>query len=137
MTINSSEQKNQLNRNGNRRGMHPNSIANLKPIPWVTGESGNPKGQSITARQNEMYDEVCSFDGKDRTWREALAEGGMRQALTIPVALSNLQDRQEGKVMDTPTSYQDNRVVYIIVSSEKAKELTEKIGEFGIFNREE
>ncbi|KKN50763.1 hypothetical protein LCGC14_0629330 [marine sediment metagenome] len=38
---------------------------------------------------------------------------------------------------DSPATYQDNRVVNIIVSSEKAKELTERVGDFGIFNREE
>ena len=94
----------QLKKNGrgkdkNGRTMHPNSLKNLeKKVNWVKGQSGNPKGQSITSRQQEKMDDSCPFDGQARTWREALAEGGMRQALTIPVALSNLQDRHEGKV---------------------------------------
>lgn len=86
----------QRNKNGDRRGTHPNSLKNL--VPFVKGQSGNPKGRSVSALQGDMYDESCPFDGQHRTWREALAEGGMRQALTTPVALSNLLDRQEGKV---------------------------------------
>jgi len=89
----------QLNKNGDRRGMSPNSRKNLeKRKSWKKGESGNPQGQSITARQKELMSEACPFDGQARPWLEALAEGGMRQALTTPVALSNLQDRHEGKV---------------------------------------
>ena len=94
----------QLNKNGrgkdkNGRTMHPNSLKNLKPNEdWVKGHSGNPQGQSITTRQKEKMPETCPFDRQGRPWLEALAEGGMRQALTIPVALSNLQDRHEGKV---------------------------------------
>jgi len=89
----------QLNHNGNKRGMHPNSQKNLtKRDSWKPGESGNFKGQSITARQEQMMSDVCSFDAKGRTWRDSLAEGGMRMALTTPVALNNLQDRHEGKV---------------------------------------
>lgn len=67
------------------------------------GQSGNPKGRppnplSITARQKEKYLEICPFDAQARSWLEALAESGMRQALTKPEAMGNLQDRHEGKV---------------------------------------
>ena len=98
--VNSIEQKKKNGRGKDKNGrtMHPNSLSNLKPVTWKPGQSGNPKGQSITARQNAMYDDICPYDPLGRTWREALAEGGMRMALTIPVALNNLQDRQEGKV---------------------------------------
>ena len=35
----------QLNQKGNRRGMSPKSLANLRPSPaWQPGKSGNPKG---------------------------------------------------------------------------------------------
>lgn len=71
--------------------------------PFVPGQSGNPNGrpkkaECITSRQKEKMNEVCPIDGAGRTWLEALAEGGMRQALFTPTALSNLQDRLEGKV---------------------------------------
>lgn len=114
--MNSTEQRKdfveQGNKNGDRRGMHPNSRKNL--IPFEKGVSGNPKGQSITARQSEKYDEVCPFDTQARTWRESLAEGGMRQALTTPAALSNLQDRQEGKVPEKHAIIQDTTIRFVI-----------------------
>jgi hypothetical protein len=88
----------QVNRNGNKRGMHPNSRKNLKPR-WKPGESGNPNGLSITARQKLMMAEVCPFDNKNRTWLDALAEAGMRLALVQASAMANLQDRHEGKVV--------------------------------------
>ena len=91
--------KNGRGKDKTTREMNPNSLNNLKPdARWQKGQSGNPKGQSITSRQNTKMSEVCPFDGQGRTWLEALAEAGLRQALTTPVALSNLQDRQEGKV---------------------------------------
>ena len=49
---NSIEQKNpdiKLNRKGNRRGIHPNSLKNLRPVKWQKGESGNPAGTSLRA----------------------------------------------------------------------------------------
>jgi len=96
MAENSTEQ---LNHKGNRRGLHPNSLKNLEHRKcWKPGESGNPQGQSITARQKQMMPEVCPFDVKGRPWLDALAEGGMRLALLQAAAMANLQDRHEGKV---------------------------------------
>jgi hypothetical protein len=34
-----------LNRRGDKRGLHPNSLKNLKP--WKPGQSGNPKGRPV------------------------------------------------------------------------------------------
>ena len=83
----------------NGRTMHRNSLKNLRPNPeWKPGHQGRHKGMTITQRQEQMMKESCPFDGQQRTWLEALAEGGMRQALMVPTALSNLQDRHEGKV---------------------------------------
>ena len=36
------------NRKGNGRGMHPNSIKNMRPKPWPKGVSGNPGGKPGT-----------------------------------------------------------------------------------------
>lgn len=96
----------QVKRNGrgkdkNKRQMHQNSFRNLEKgekTRWKPGEQGRHPGMTITQRQRQMMTEVCPFDAQGRTWLEAEAEGGMRQALTTPVALSNLQDRHEGKV---------------------------------------
>ena len=93
--------KNGRGKDKSGRKMHPNSLNNLKngkATQWKPGQAGNPKGSSITFRQKMMMLEPCPFDGRGRPWLEVLAEGGMRQALTTPVALSNLQDRHEGKV---------------------------------------
>ena len=106
----------ELNRIGDTRGMHPNSRGNLRPNPdWKPGQSGNPHKPTITSRQKQMMSEKCPFDAKQRSWIESLAESGMRQALTIPVALSNLQDRHEGRVTqpdDTPAIVQT--VVFVL-----------------------
>ena len=104
----------QVNSNGrgkdrNGREMHANSLNNLrKRNNWKPGESGNPKGSSISFRQKMMMNETCPFDGKGRTWLEALSEGGMRMSLMNPVALSNLQDRHEGKVSQPISGDKEN-----------------------------
>ena len=36
----------QLNKRGDTRGLHPNSLKNLKP--WQLGQSGNPKGRKVS-----------------------------------------------------------------------------------------
>lgn len=123
----------QVNKNGDGRGMHPNSLLNLKngkATQWPKGQSGNPNGYTITARQKQKMSEDCPFDALGRTWLESLAEGGMRQALTIPVALSNLQDRTEGKVtqqLDTPAVAIINSFTFILPDGTKVspKELRE------------
>ena len=59
---NSPEQAKQLNKHGNKRGMHPNSLKNLeKRVSWKPGQSGNPGGHSITQRQQQMMGETCPF----------------------------------------------------------------------------
>ncbi len=91
--------KNGRGKDKNGREMHLNSLKNLeKRVSWKPGQQGRHKGMTITQRQQQMMTESCPFDAQARTWLEALAEGGMRQALITPVALSNLQDRQEGKI---------------------------------------
>ena len=118
--------KNGRGKDKNGRKMHPNSLKNLRTHPWKPGQSGNPEGSSITFRQKMMMLETCPFDGQDRTWLEALAEGGMRQALTTPVALSNLQDRHEGKVT-IPIGGEDGGAIKVDIDA-KGKLL-------GLFNR--
>ena len=112
------------------RKMHPNSLNNLKngeATQWQLGQTGNPGGSSITFKQKMMMPETCPFDGQARTWLESLAEGGMRQALTIPVALSNLQDRHEGKVTIPIGGDKENPVYIINVPSEQGKRDIERV----------
>ena len=75
---------------GNTLGFQKNQVSNPKGRP--------PNPLCITSRQKEKMLEICPFDPQGRTWIEALSEGGMRQALLMPTALNNLQDRHEGKV---------------------------------------
>lgn len=100
---------------------------------WKKGVSGNPNGRPkkevcITTRQKEMMLEICPFDSQGRTWIEALSEGGLRQSLVTPAAMSNLQDRHEGKVTQ-PIGGEDGQPIKheVIVSSELSKRLTEQI----------
>lgn len=111
-----------------KKKLHPNSLKNLeKRKSWKPGQSGNPEGSSITFRQKMMLLEACPFDEQHRTWLESLAEGGMRQALTVPTALSNLQDRHEGKVT-IPIGGDPDKPVYIInIPSEQGKKDIERV----------
>ena len=85
--------KSELNRNGDRRGMHPNSRKNLKP------GKGRPRNEfSITSKQREMLPLPCPYcPGK--TWLEWLADRGMALACENATYYRELLDRLEGKVM--------------------------------------
>jgi phage terminase small subunit len=52
-----------------------------------------------------------------------------------PIRAVDILNKMDKVYSDTPVSFQDNRVVNIIVFSEKAKELTEGVEGFGIFNK--
>jgi len=95
------KEKKQLNKNGDKRGMSLNSQKNLLGVQGI----GNPKNNhakkdcSITRIQRGMMAELCPY-AKDPTWTwaYALAEAGMKDALTEEKARENLKDRLEGKV---------------------------------------
>ena len=95
--------------------MHPNSLANLKPIPWKPGESGNPDGLSITARARMAInrDDICPYDSKGRPWGEALKDSLLRQALTKVDGMRELLDRIEGPV-NKAGPVRDINVVFVI-----------------------
>ncbi len=86
-----------LNSQGNHRGMSQNSLKNLHPR--LKGNNHADKDLSITRIQREMMGQLCPY-AKDPTWTwaYALAEAGMRDALTEEKARENLKDRLEGKV---------------------------------------
>ena len=121
------------------KGKHPNSLKNLEKRhePWKPGETGNPKGSSLSQRLQNAMDRPPQTPEDDATVAEIIVFSTLQGAINRePTPFREVWDRTEGKIVDTPTAYQDNRVVNIIVSSEKAKELTEKVGDFGIFNQE-
>jgi len=116
----------QLNRNGDRRGMSPNSQKNLGK-----GRLGNnhaKKDCSITRIQREMMGHNCPY-AKDPTWTwaYALAEAGMRDALQEERARENLKDRLEGKVTLPIGGDKENPVYIIKVSSEQGKQDIERV----------
>ena len=117
----------QLNRNGNRRGMTPNSQKNLGK-----GRMGNnhaQKGLSITRIQREMLSQLCPY-AKDPTltWVEYLAERGMAMASENATYYKELLDRLEGKVTQPIAGEGGGPIkTEIIVSSEAAKALTRAI----------
>lgn len=102
-----------LNSNGDRRGMSPNSQKNLGK-----GREGNnhaKKDISITRIQRGMMEQLCPY-AKDPTWTwaYALADAGMRDALTEEKARENLKDRLEGKVPQEFTGELRHDVTFII-----------------------
>lgn len=124
-------------------GKHPNSIANLakgraKLVEMrKNGELLNPNGYSLKSRLLNLLDKPLVKPGEDSTVGDQLAYSSIEGAiLREPTPFREVWDRVDGKLQDAQAPFQDNRVINIIVSSEKAKELTEGVGEFGIFNRE-
>lgn len=113
----------QLNSKGNRRGLHPNSLKNLKHEKgWKKGQSGNPGGRPpndlcITSRQKAMLSEICPFDAQHRTWLDALAEAGMRLALVKPEAMRDFMDRHWGKITQ-PIGGGEENPLYVQLLSE-------------------
>jgi len=90
----------ELNRSGNRRGMSVNSHKNIYAALKTLKDNNHAKKDcSITRIQRDMMGQLCPF-AKDPTWTwaYALAEAGMRDALTEEKARENLKDRIEGKV---------------------------------------
>ncbi len=89
-----------LNKSGNKRGMSLNSHKNIvKALEVLKGNNHAKADISITAIQREMMRELCPY-AKDHTWTwaYAIAEAGMKDALTEEKARENLKDRMEGKI---------------------------------------
>jgi len=85
------------NKHGDTRGLHANSLANLRPVPFLPGNNGGP-GRPVSDRAKAKLEEICPFDPKGRPWREALSESLLRQALTKTDGMREALDRIEGKV---------------------------------------
>jgi len=113
-----------LNRSGNRRGMSPESRKNL----IINGNNHAKKDFSITRIQRGMMGELCPY-AKDPTWTwaYALAEAGMKDALTEERTRENLKDRIEGKITQ-PIGGDSEHPVYIInVPSEQGKQNVKRV----------
>lgn len=94
----------QVNKNGNRRGMNPNSRKNLEKRN--NKGNNNAKGLTITSAIRGMLDKPCDErwlyvedKGKGITWRQAIAKSLLSHAVQGKQgAVSELLDRLEGKV---------------------------------------
>jgi len=92
----------QLNKNGNRRGMNPNSRKNLAR----NGNHNAQKDYSITRIIKEMMDNPAEerwldVEDKDKglTWRQAIAKRILVEAVRGNARVTGeLLDRLEGKV---------------------------------------
>ena len=108
-------------RDRNKRVMNPNSLANLRPgNPPVDIPQNN--GYSLTAELKHALNKE-----KRLAIVNSIIEGAI---LREPAPFHELWDRVEGKVPgDQPPANQDNRVVNIYVTSDKAKELMSRVAE--------
>ncbi len=101
------------NKHGDTRGLHPNSLGNLKPIPFLPGNNGGP-GRPISDRAREKLAEDCPFDSQGRKWKEVLPEAMLRQALSRTEGMRELLDRVEGKVPGDQPPVTNINVVFVI-----------------------
>ncbi len=117
-----------------KRGEHPNSKKNLKvgnPIAPVT----NPEGYSVTARVKQLLKEQSDFipphaNPVDICYRDQIARRIVQKAACGDVPMvRELLDRTEGPVGVKDQGQVTNTQINIIVSSDKAKELSEKVAE--------
>lgn len=109
--------------------------ANGRPMPpvstrWKPGQTGNPKGSSRTARDRKILSKTERL--------QLLSEmAGFNKHKANPVEAIREHNRMEGVYAEVQPGYQDNRVINIIVSSDKVKELTENISRRLLPRREE
>lgn len=128
------EPNEELNKNGDRRGMSQNSLKNLHPR--LKGNKNANKDYSITRIIKEMLDDPASErwlevedKGKELTWRQAIAKRILIEAVKGNAKVtSELLDRLEGKVTQ-PIGGEGGEPIKteIIVSSDTAKKLTKAI----------
>ena len=84
-----------------KRGMHPNSLANLRP--FQNGNKANPKGRppkdvSLTSLLKVEIEKVPPGEKQGRTWRQLLVLAWLSGAMKNAVLMKELLDRLEGKV---------------------------------------
>ena len=85
-----------------KRGMHPNSLANLKP--FQKGGNANPRGRpskdvSLTSLLKTEIEKVPPGEKQNRTWRQLLVLAWLTGAMKNPALLKELLERLEGKVI--------------------------------------
>jgi len=108
--------------------------ANL--IPYPPGKNGHT-GYNLTERLRHALDKPLKEPGENGPVGERLVYSSLVGALKRePTPFKEVWDRAEGRVGTDDTAYHDNRVINIIVSSDRTKELTEMVGQRLMVGRE-
>ena len=106
-----------------------NHIPPEKLHRWKPGESGNPKGKPPNTGSVTYWYKKLLAENEGLTARK-LARMAVEKALIGSLGhLIEVTDRTDGPVGKNTGATQDNRVINVIVGSDRAKELTELIGE--------
>ncbi len=119
------------------RGSHPNSRKNLKPFPKGVNGNPNPVGYSVSHRLKKMLQELSDFippnaNPNDKVYRDQIARAILIKSAQGDVSMIHeLLDRTEGKVPDPGKGQGEvnNTQINIIVSNDKARELTEQVAQ--------
>ena len=119
--------KMELNRKGNKRGIHPNSLANLEKRKG----QGRPRNElSLTNLAREKLDEVCPYDPEGRTWKEYLVDRWLAHSLVNVTYFRELTERLEGKILQPIGGENGKPIKYeISVKDGESRELTEQLFE--------
>ena len=115
----------QLNRNGNRRGMSENSHRNLGV--YLKGNGHAKKDYSITRIIKEMIDDTCperwlevEDKGSGLTYRQAIAKRILIEAARGNAKVfSELLDRLEGKITQ-PVASEGEIQIRVVYGEEEA-----------------
>ena len=106
-------------------GQHPNSLANLRPIMWKKGQSGNPKGESLTACLQRLIAKPLAEPPPYAPAKEQIIYATLTGAIQRePTPFREVWDRLEGPVeANKPPLVIDNRQVNIYVLDRETKDL--------------
>ena len=108
----------QRNKAGDRRGLHPNTLANLEKSPapiWEPGQSGHIQGESLKGCLQRLAEKpLVKPDPKTAPAKEQIAYATLEGAvLREPTPFKEAWERLEGKVPEKHLIAQVD-VVFII-----------------------
>ena len=114
---------------------------NQAPTTIYANASRLANNAKVLQRIDALQAETASKNVADETERKVSLTEVIRAPIEGPVTAghrisANAELNKMEHIYDAvPPGYQDNRVINIIVLDKEAKELTEGVGKFGIFNR--
>ena len=127
-----------LNKRGDRRGLHPNSRANLQPPRWKHGESGNPEGLSLKRVVSDILREpLRNVDPKKAKAIQLLALSIVRDAIKgSKEDRKEIWERLEGKVtqpIEAELSGETKQEVKLLFTTENLVEALKSLAAQGIY----